>query len=276
MTFREITAQDLPAIPGLLCEGFPSTTPGFWVRALDALSKRAPVPDLPRYGIVLDNDGTLDGVMLMVSHESGEATYCNLSSWYVRDSHRGLATFMFGHALRTKGVTFLDCSPTPGVVPIIEKFGFQPYTGGSLLLDPRVALKRGPTVSRLTRADLAQIEPAERARLDAHLDYGCQGFLAHDAKGAPTPILYRVARLKRHIPVARFVHGAPDAILAHAGSILRHLIARAVPLALVDWPAQTEAPFGRALPSYGVRYRRGETAPALGDLLDTEYAVFGI
>ena len=49
---------------------------------------------------------------------------------------------------------------------------------------------------------------------------------------------------------------------------------RAIPLALVDWP--TENKVGRALPSYGVRYRRGDDVPALGDLLDTEYALFGI
>ena len=74
----------------------------------------------------------------------------------------------------------------------------------------------------------------------------------------------------------RFVYGAPETILAHAGSIARRLLARSIPLALVDWPNGAAAPFGRAMPAYGVRYKRGGDDPALGDLLDTEYALFGI
>ena len=75
---------------------------------------------MPRYGIVLEVDGALCGVMLMVSQRRGDKTFCNLSSWYVREANRGLAPFMFGHALKAKDVTYLDCSPTPQVVPIIE------------------------------------------------------------------------------------------------------------------------------------------------------------
>ncbi len=276
MEFREITAADLTVIPGLLSEGFPSTGPAFWDKALDVLSRRSPVEGMPRYGIVMEKDGDLLGVLLMVSHRRAETTFCNLSSWYVRASHRGYAPFMFGHSLTAKDVTFLDCSPTPTVVPIVEKFGFRPYTGGSLLLDPRVALRPGRRVSRLTGKALAQCRCPDAVRIEENMSYGCQGFVAHDAHGAPVPILYQVARLKRHIPVARFVYGAPETILAHAGSIVRHLLARSIPLALLDWPKQLEPPFGRALPRYGVRYKRGETAPALGDLLDTEYALFGI
>ncbi|HCQ65666.1 MAG TPA: hypothetical protein DIU07_11165 [Rhodobacteraceae bacterium] len=276
MKFREITAADLPTLPALLSEGFPSTSPGFWTKALDVLSRRPPVDGMPRYGIVMDDGGDLCGVMLMVAQRRGAATFCNLSSWYVRPAHRGYAPFMFGHALKAEDVTFLDCSPTPDVVPIVEKHGFEPYSGGSLMLDARAAVRRGPKVARLTAQALEECRHPEAARIAENIRYGCRGMLAHDADGAPVPILYRVARVKRHIPVARFVYGAPETILAHAGAIARHLIARGVPLALVDWPVGAEAPTGRMLPDYGVRYKRGADTLPLGDLLDTEYALFGI
>jgi len=276
MTFREITATDLSALPGLLSEGFPSTRPGFWQTALDVLSKRALVDGMPRYGIVLEHGGELCGVMLMISHRRAGTTFCNLSSWYVRDAQRGYAPFMFGHTLKAKDVTFLDCSPTPQVVPIVEKFGFEPYTGGSLLLDGRAAFRSGPKVARLTPQALADCPDADRGRIEENLRHGCRGLLAHDAEGRAVPLLYRVARLKQHVPVARFVYGGSETILAHAGAIARHLLARSIPVALLDWQAGAEAPFGQALPDYAVRYRRGEHAPALGDLLDTEYALFGI
>lgn len=274
--FREIAAADLSAIPGLLCEGFPSTTRRTWENALDVLSRRAPVHGLPRYGHLIERDNQLCGVMLMVSHRRESATFCNLSSWYVRESQRGLASFLLGHCLGATNVTYLDCSPTPAVVPIARKFGFRPYTGGALLLDARAALRPGPMVHELTPGRLATCHGTDRARIEEHLACGCRGVLAHDADGGGLPLLYRVARLKRRVPVARFVYGAPNTIVEHAGSLMRHLVARAIPIALVDWPAEADPPFGVTFRNYGVRYVRGDHAPEIGDLLDTELALFEI
>ena len=277
MKFRDIETADFPALATLLSEGFPATTRGFWVTALDLLAGWEPVAGLPRYGIVVEDGGALCGVLLMLSHKRGEATICNLSSWYVRASHRGAAPFMFARALGVDGVTYLDCSPTPEVVPVIERFGFRPYTDGALLLDARQSLRRGARVTRLTPEALAACGDPERARIEANLAYGCRGLLARDADGAPVPLLYRVARVKRRIPIARFVYGAPETIAANAGPITATLIARGIPLAQVDWPqGAAPPPVGRVMPRYGVRYRRGDGSPPVGDLLDTEYAAFGI
>jgi hypothetical protein len=281
MKFREIETSDLPVLADLLSEGFPSTTRKFWTRALGLLQQRQPVEGLPCYGIALEAGGTLNGVLLMLNQRRGETTFCNLSSWYVREEHRGAAPFMFSHALAAKGVTYLDCSPTPEVVPVIERFGFAPFTGGALMLDARMSLRRGQRVTALTpeavtSGPLAETGVPQADRIVENLRYGCQGLIARDAEGRPVPVLYRVARVKRHIPIARFVYGAPETIAAHAGSIAAYLLARGIPVAHVDWPVGTEPPVGRLLPRYGVRYRRGAGALPVGDLLDTEYAVFGI
>ncbi len=274
MAFREITPGDLPLLPALLSEGFPATRPEFWFRALDVLDRRPPVEGLPRYGLVLEAEGGLHAVMLMLSQMRGTVRLCNLSSWYVRASHRGYASFMLAQALKAKDVTWLDCSPTPPVVPMIEKLGFEPYTGGSVLLDARASVRRGPAVGPLRPGTLETLEAAERERIEANLHAGCRGLVAQGT--GEQPLLYRVARVKRHVPVARFVYGAPEVILAHAGAIARHLLARGIPLALVDRPVGVAVPLGREMPGYGVRYCRGDAAPPVGDLLDTEYALFGI
>lgn len=277
MKFRDIETDDFPALATLLGEGFPTTTRRFWVAALDLLTGWEPVAGLPRYGIVVEDGGALCGVLLMLSHKRGEATICNLSSWYVRASHRGSAPFMFARALGFEGVTYLDCSPTPEVVPVIERFGFRPYTGGALLLDARLSLRKGARVTRLTPEALTGCDDPERARIEANLAYGCRGLIARGTGGIPTPLLYRVARVKRRVPIARFVYGAPETIVANAGPITAALIARGIPLAQVDWPEGTPPPpVGRVMPRYGVRYRRGDASPPVGDLLDTEYAAFGI
>ncbi len=279
MAFRDIEPGDLPLLPGLLSEGFPATRPDFWAKALDVLDTRPPVEGLPRYGIVLEAKGELQAVMLMLSQRRGGVRLCNMSSWYVRASHRGYASFMFAHALKTKDVTWLDCSPTPPVVPMIERFGFRPYSAGSVLLDARAAVRRGPAVAPLKPEALAALKPEARERIEANLRAGCRGLVALGVQGGGNgeqPLLYRVARVKRHVPVARFVYGAPEVILTHAGAIARHLLARGIPLALVDRPIGAAVPVGRALPGYGVRYKRGDDAPPVGDLLDTEYALFGI
>jgi hypothetical protein len=55
---------------------------------------------------------------------------------------------------------------------------------------------------------------------------------------------------------------------------MRHLIARGIFLALVDIDEATETVGFRRYPGHNVRYGKGGT-PAIGDLLDSEFALFG-
>ena len=51
---------------------------------------------------------------------------CNLSSWYVEPSFRAYAPLLVSQALRHKHVTYLNVSPAPHTLPIIEAQGFRP------------------------------------------------------------------------------------------------------------------------------------------------------
>jgi len=91
----------------------------------------------------------------------------------------------------------------------------------------------------------------------------------------PAPLLYRKTRLKRHIPAARFLFGDPARISRNAGPLMRRLLGRGILLALVDARPGELYATGRILPDYGRRYFKGDTAPAIGDLRETEMALFG-
>jgi hypothetical protein len=55
---------------------------------------------------------------------------------------------------------------------------------------------------------------------------------------------------------------------------MRHLLGRAIPLALVDISEDTESAGARRYPGRNVRYVKGP-APAVGDMMDSELALFG-
>jgi hypothetical protein len=55
---------------------------------------------------------------------------------------------------------------------------------------------------------------------------------------------------------------------------MRHLLGRAIPLALVDIGEDTQSAGARRYPGRNVRYVKGP-APAVGDMMDSELALFG-
>lgn len=273
---RALHSRDIPALIPLLAEGFPSKSPAYWQAALDVLGARPQLEPLPQYGLGLEVEGSLQGVMLMIAGQRGAQLYCNLSSWYVREDYRTWSPMLFQRALRAKGVCFTDCSPADHVLPIVTKFGFHPYTGGSVLIDARAALRGGGgQVGPLDVAGVATLDPSEQSLIRAHLDHGCAGFLITPPDGPAQAALYRTSRLKKLVPAARFVSGAPELLLQNAGGLARALLRRGLPLMLIDLPQGLSPSPGRHMPGYALRYARGTPVPQAGDLLDTEVAVFG-
>lgn len=271
MKIRQIGAADLAAVERLLCEGFPRQTPAYWRRALQIMQDREAPADLPRYGLVIDNDGRLDGVLLTVASVRDGKTLCNLSSWYVREGQRQHSIFLLRGAMRNRSVTYTDISPAQAIVPMIGKLGFRPYTAGALLLTPARMLQTGQdSVRALDETALAGLEAGERGRILRHIGCGCAGLMVGDM-----PALYRVKRLKGIIPSARFVCGAPARLVASAGPLLRFLARRGIVLAMLDVPQGGRPAVGRYFPRRDLRYAAGGDPPEAGDLLDTELSLFG-
>ena len=215
--------------------------------------------------------------MLTIGSMSGDQVYCNLSSWYVRPDFRKYSALLMQRTVKTRDVIYTDCSPADHVLPIVTKFGFRPYTGGTLLIDARAALRRSPArITSLTEQDLADLPADRHERIARHLSYGCCGLALHlPGRPAPLPLLYRTTRLKRLVPAARFLFGAPEVLADHAGPLSRALLARGIPLMLLDLPEGMTPATGRVLPGYGLRYVKGAPPPETGDLTETEIALFG-
>ena len=140
---REITESDVDKIADLLTRGFVGRSREYWIQGLRRQAFR-PVPEgYPRFGYMLDDDGTPVGVLLLIytARKDGEETVirCNLSSWYVDPAYRNYAPLLTKIAQRHKDVTYFNISPAPWTWPIIETQGFRAYCCGIFFSIPALA-----------------------------------------------------------------------------------------------------------------------------------------
>src|SRR5689334_11421814 len=140
---REIAEADIGAVADLLTRGFVGRSRDYWMAGLRRQGARA-VPDgYPRFGYVLDKDGTPVGVLLLIYDEkrrSGETEIrCNLSSWYVAPEYRSYAPLLTKIAQRHKEVTYTNISPAHWTWPTIEAQRFKAYCKGLFFSFPLLA-----------------------------------------------------------------------------------------------------------------------------------------
>lgn len=95
---REITESDAEAVADLLTRGFVGRSRNYWIQGLRRQAFRSVPEGYPRFGYMLDNDGTPVGVLLLIytARKNGDETtiQCNLSSWYVDPAYRNYAPLL--------------------------------------------------------------------------------------------------------------------------------------------------------------------------------------
>ena len=140
---RQILDSDVSGVADILARGFPRRSISYWLRALDRLSRHSVPSGLPRYGYLLDNDGTPVGVLLLIfsTVRTGDALTirCNVSSWYVEPAFRAHAPLLTLQALKTKNITYLNISSQTHVLPVIEVQGFSRYSSGQFVAIPSLS-----------------------------------------------------------------------------------------------------------------------------------------
>ena len=204
---REIGEADVAEAGALLAEGFPQRPPAYWRAALDKLSRRPAVEGCTRYGYVIDIDGVLEGIILLLSARLDCVVRSDLASWYVRRPHRKHARPLYEKCLESQAAVHINLSPTPAALRTALACGFEQYTAGMLALDAGAAAGRSAaTVRPLTPALARELAATDAGVAAAHLGYGCSGLMVEDAAG-PFVALYRTKRVKRLVPAARFVGG---------------------------------------------------------------------
>jgi hypothetical protein len=121
---REIGIADLDAIADLLTRGFARRSRDHWIDGLRRSSLREVPEGFPRFGYMLDHEGTPVGVLLLIytarDDGGGTSIRCNLSSWYVEPAYRTYAPMLTNVAQRHKHVTYVNISPAHWTWRIIE------------------------------------------------------------------------------------------------------------------------------------------------------------
>ncbi len=280
---REIDRVDIEATSRVLEQGFPSHEAGYWARALARLTEHRGVPGLPKYGYLLEADSRPIGVILVICSKmpAGAQTRCrvNIASWYVEREYRSYAPMLTSRAHAHRDVTYLQLTPAPHVLPIIEAQGYRPYAEGTFaaaaLLCPPLRSVRVRVVPR----DLQYADDMGEAECDLLLDhqgYGCIGVVC-TLDGRRHPFVFarrwRRTRLGR-LPYARLIYcRGLDEFAKFAGPLGRFLARRGMFLVGLDANAALPGVPRRFLPG-GAKFLKGPHMPRLGDISYTELSMF--
>jgi hypothetical protein len=281
---RQITDADVSSVVALLARGFPDGGRQFWERGFQQLGRLRPPPGLPKYGYLLDSEGTTVGTILMIcsTMRAGDklVTRCNLSSWYVEPAFRAYAPLLTLRAHAHKDVTYLNVSPHPDTRLIIEAQGFSRYCDGKFfcipILNGLLGNHDGVQVFDACVRPALDLDPFEQEILLQHAKLGCISLWCATSEGA-YPFVFRPRRIKKVVPGAQLVYcrDASD-FVRFAGPIGRVLACRGKALVIVDANGPIPGLSGVFRPSNAPKYYRGPQRPRLGDLAYTECVVLGV
>jgi hypothetical protein len=284
--FREILESDLEAIGDLLTRGFLHRSREYWMHGLRRQGARPLPPGAPRYGYLLDNDGGPVGCLLMIYSSKiihGEiATCCNVSSWYVDPAFRNYAALFASMTQKRKEVTYFNITPAVATWPILEAQGFVPYCRGLYFSMP--ALSRGGRDMRVeavtpTTASVSGLPDADLEMLKRHAEYGCLSLVCRTAEAVLPFIFFSLRKRRGIIPLPAMQLGYCRRIADYidcAGAVGRYLLRRGKPIIIVDATGALPGLPGIYSEARGRKYYKGPHRPRLGDLADTELAIYGM
>ena len=284
--FREIQDSDLDAIGDLLTRGFVHRSRDYWMRGLHRQGTRSLPPDVPRYGYMLEHQGAPVGCLLLIYSSKiidGEAAICcNVSSWYVDPEFRNYAALFASMTQKRKDVTYSNVTPAVTTWPILDAQGFVPYCRGLYFSVPILSRGgRGAAVEAVTQdtAFIAGLPDADLALLKRHAEYGCLSLVCRTADETLPFIFFSLRKRRGIIPVPAMQLGycrSIDDYVKCASAIGRHLLWRGKPIVIVDANGAMMGLPGVYTEVRGRKYFKGPQQPRLGDLADTELAIYGM
>lgn len=280
---RQIVADDLDRTGDLLADAFPVRSRASWMEALARLTAHPTPPGYPRYGYVLEGQGRLVGVLLVVfttiEHEGASFVRGNVSSWHAAPEFRGFAGLLTSHVAKHREATIVNVSPGAHTWPIIEAQGFARFCRGVHVGVPLLGRSERRVQLHIVgpgTTDFGTL-PAVTARLLAdHARYGCLAVRCATAGGDRALVFRRRHVLHGRIPCAQLVY-CDDVgdVVAMARPIGRLLLRHGMGLVLIDADAPVAGLPGRFVAGTMVKYFKGARRPRLGDLAYTEAGMFG-
>jgi hypothetical protein len=279
---RQITNMDIPTVVELLAKGFPDRNRQYWLNALERLQHFATPAGYPKYGYLMEDDGALVGVKLMIFSKvrpDNDFVRCNVSSWFVEPEFRSHATFLVSKVLNHKGVTFLNISPASHVRPIIEAQGFMRYSSGQFVTLPTIRRTSHGCRSIKSAAGFmpdVHFDHFERELLSTHAEYGCLSLwcITHD-RAHPFVFLPRI--VKGFVPCVQLIYCKNIQDFVRFSQPLGLFFAsRGRPFIIVDSNGPINGLTGLYFDGVSPKYFKGQERPRLGDLAYTEAALFGL
>jgi hypothetical protein len=284
--FREIQESDVEAIADLLTRGFVHRSRQYWMDGLRRQSARSLPPNVPRYGYLMEHDGKPVGCLLLIYSTKiidGQATTCcNNSSWYVDPQFRNYAALFASMTQKRKDVTYFNVTPAVPTWPILEAQGFRPYCRGLTFSLPMLSRNgRGMRVEAVTgdTASVAGLPDGELELLKRHASYGGISLVCRNDEEAIPFIFFSLRKRRGVIPLPALQLGFCREIADYvrcAGAIGRHLLQRGSPIVIADANGPIPGLAGIYSEARGRKYFKGPRQPRLGDLADTELAIFGM
>jgi hypothetical protein len=283
---REISENDVEAIADLLTRGFVHRQRDYWIRGLRRQGTRPLPSEVPRYGYLLEHEGAAVGCLLLIYSSKtidGEtATCCNVSSWYVDPAFRSYAALFASMTQKRKDVTYFNVTPAAATWPILETQGYRPYCRGLYFSVPALSRNgRGMTITAMApdTASIAGLSDEELELLKRHAEYGAVSLVCHSAEAALPFIFFPLRKRRGFIPLPAlqlgYCRSIPDYV-GCAGAIGRYLLRMGKPVIIVDANEPLAGLAGVYSEAHGRKYFRGPHRPRLGDLADTEFALYGM
>jgi hypothetical protein len=273
---RQIAPEELELVARLLEGGFSDRQPRYWQGALVTLSKHNHPKLFPKFGYVLENNGDLVGVLLTIFTEMpGGSLRCNLSSWYVDPRFRPFGSFLSSSPLKYQAV-YLNTSPAPETVAIIEAQGFRQLTSGVFL---GVGVPGGAPRSEVyTFPDcpLNHVPAAERQILTDHSSYGCLCLWCEDDEDHCPFVFRRRHIFARKVPCAHLIYCRDLKDLSrHSRAVSRFMLQQGMLFLTMNCNGPVRGFAGRFFRDFRPTYCHGDGF-RLGDIAYSEFAMFGM
>jgi hypothetical protein len=268
---RLIEESDKDEVVRLLSEGFPRRSVEYWTGAWGRLAQLSPPLGSPKYGHVIVAQGIIVGVILVltlkVTNEGGSKTRANLSSWYVKPSHRSVATLLLSRACKNKDVTYLNVSAATHTYAICEALGFKRYSEGQIaafLLLSKPA--KGLVIREYSGWDSGLTE-LENQTMQDHRGYGCICLVGTDGKESQ-PFIFVSRRIKGWLPAVQLIYcRSPKTFASYAKRIGLYFAFRATFFCLLDACGSMRGIKGRYYNGRSPKYYKGPVLPQLVKLM---------
>jgi hypothetical protein len=277
---REITTADLESIVDVLSFGFQRDRGrSYWENAIKRLSEHPTPAGYPKFGYLLEGDGTVVGVLLLIfsSRVTSDLTVvrCTGSSWFVQPAFRAYAALLIKRALRFKEVTHLNLTAARHTFPMLTALGYTRFANGlfvavaALCRSPKVRIQMATTET----CGSGDVQAFETEILLAHAKYGCMSVIC-EHEGKQYPFVFGLRR-RRGVPLAHLIYCRDqEDFVRFAGALGRFLAIRGYPAVVLDANGSIDWLIGRYL-AIRPKYAKGPEKMRLGDLAYTERVMFG-